>query len=232
MSISTIRPFLTMNEPTENGRPPRSETIPAAPLISARRNEQVDARPHERLTRDGLRTADVAREAGHAGIGAEHDIAVKQSQKRTEVTAACRSKERIDNFPLPGEIGVREAPPRLCTRRRARLASWLGAPGERPDDRRDLVKRHVEQLVQYKSKPFRQAAAFEHDKQRQADRVGENRFLLGVDALAGHDRVGNMLAERLFAAGFARPQMSRHTRATTVVSHPPRFSMPLGVRRD
>jgi len=51
--------------------------------------------------------------------------------------------------------------------------------------------------------------------------------MLGVDpVLAAHDRVRRVRARRLLARGLRERSMSGHTRATIVVSHPPRFSTP------
>jgi hypothetical protein len=53
---------------------------------------------------------------------------------------------------------------------------------------------------------------FEHDQQRQADRVGEQRLMLGVGAVGGvDDRVGHVHVERLLAP--------RSTRAEHVQRH-------------
>jgi len=65
-------------------------------------------------------------------------------------------------------------------------------------------------------------------QQRQADPLGQERLLLGVDlVLAAGDRLGHVRAKRLSRSDPRPRSMSRHTRATTVVSQPPRFSTPL-----
>ena len=94
------------------------------------------------------------------------------------------------------------------------------------DHRRDLVERHGEHVVQHERQPLGRGERVQHDQQRQPDRVGEQRLLLGV---AGRSAVtigsGTWHVERLLAAVSRRDRsMFRHTRATTVVSQPPRFS--------
>jgi hypothetical protein len=62
---------------------------------------------------------------------------------------------------------------------------------------------------------------FEHHQQRQTDRVGHERLVLGVDALPGADDwLGHVCAQRFLTSRLAERSMSRQTRATTVVSRP------------
>ena len=60
--------------------------------------------------------------------------------------------------------------------------------------------------------PFRWGERLEHHEQRQADRVGEQRLVLGVGAVSGvDDRVGHAHVERLLAPRSARAEhVQRH----------------------
>jgi hypothetical protein len=52
--------------------------------------------------------------------------------------------------------------------------------------------------VEDEREPLRRSQRVEDDEQRQPDRVGEQRLVLGIDAvLEADDRVGHMAAERL-----------------------------------
>jgi hypothetical protein len=61
--------------------------------------------------------------------------------------------------------------------------------------------------VQHERDPLGRGQRVEDHQQREADRVGEQHFVLGVDpVLAARDRLGHALAERLLTPGRARPQ--------------------------
>jgi hypothetical protein len=127
---------------------------------------------------------------------------------------------------VPQEVGVGE--------RGRCLHPAAGAARELPrrgwgalDDRRDLIEWHGEDVVEDEGEPLGGSERVEDDEQRQPDRVGEQRLLLGVDAVLGaDDRVGHVRAERLLGPGARDLMVFRHTRATIVVSQPRRFSMP------
>ncbi len=67
-----------------------------------------------------------------------------------------------------------------------------------------LFERHAEHVVQDERQPLRRAERLEHHQKRQADGVGEQRLVLGVDPVGGvDDRVGNVHVERLLASRLA-----------------------------
>ena len=181
----------------------------------------------ERARRDLLRAAD---DAGHVRparptVGPQHDVGVEDGDQSLEVAVTRRREERVDDLALPGEVGVglrctlhptAGAARELACRRRCAV-----------HDRRDLVEGHGEHVVQHEREALGRLEHLEHDEQREADRVGEERLLLGVDAVRrADDRVGHERLERVLPAGAARERsMLRLTRATTVVSQPPRFSI-------
>jgi hypothetical protein len=119
--------------------------------------------------------------------------------------------ERLDDFPLGLEVGVRHrgSPTDSPSRAAGELARGLGRA---LDNRCDLVERDGEHVVQDEGQPFGRGQRLEHDQEREADRVGEQRLVLGIGAVGGvDDRVGNMHLERLLASRSARTEhVQRH----------------------
>jgi hypothetical protein len=87
--------------------------------------------------------------------------------------------------------------------------------GRSPDDGRDLVERQVEDVVQNERHPLGRTQGIEEHEQRGPDGVGEHEIVFG-SAVSG-----SKLSSRRVRRERRR---SRHTRATTVVSHPPRLA--------
>jgi hypothetical protein len=81
-------------------------------------------------------------------------------------------------------------------------------------DLRDVAERHREHVVQYEREPFRRCQHLEHYQQRQTDRVGDQRLVLGVGAVSGVDhRVGNAHIQWLLAPGLGGAQhVQSHSR--------------------
>jgi hypothetical protein len=96
-----------------------------------------------------------------------------------------------------------------------------------PHDRSDLFERHGENVMQDERDPFCGSERLEDDEQREANRVTADRILCsGSTSSSSAPGSGNCTP-----AGSSRRlrdrRMSRHTRPTTVVNHPLRFSTPL-----
>ena len=111
------------------------------------------------------------------------------------------------------------------TRRRARLASWRVASGERSTI--GAISSNGTANMSCSTNASRSAGAerLEHHQQREPDRVGQQRLVLGVGPVgAVDDRLGHARAERLLRRVSRERSMFRETRPTTVVSQPPRFS--------
>ena len=82
--------------------------------------------------------------------------------------------------------------------------------------------------MQHEREPLGGIQRLEHHEQRQADRVGQQRLVLGIDPVRGLTiGSGTCGPSGSSRRDLRERSMSRHTRATTVVSHPPRFSTPL-----
>lgn len=108
-------------------------------------------------------------------------------------------EERVDEFPLLGDRRLGSG----CRSETATSAAGELSRGRLGaiDDRGDLLERHVERVVENDRQPFCGGERVEHDQQSQADRVRDQRFVLGVDGVdRGDDRVGHVRADRLLAS--------------------------------
>ena len=142
-----------------------------------------------RATRSRPASRDSAAGRSGAAVGADHHVGVEHGHQRVEVTVAGGGEEGVDRVALPAEVGVgRPAPP--CTRRRARLASWRAAVGERPTI--GAISSNGMANMSCSTKASRSAGRqrLEHHEQRQPDRVGEQRLVLGVAPSARGRRSG------------------------------------------
>ena len=216
-----------MNEATANSSPlGAQETTPGVPFTSTRRELSANRRnvfapaatasaPCTTRRKPGRRTPPSA---------ALHDIGVEQREQCLEVTVASRGEEGIHDRALTIEVGVGH---RCSPHATSGTARQLARGGRRaPDDGGDLVERHREHVVEHEGDALGRGQRVEHDEQREADRVPEQRLLLGVHpVLSAQDRVG-MCGSRGASRRVLRDRrMFRQTRATTVVSQARRFSI-------
>jgi hypothetical protein len=139
---------------------------------------------------------------GGGVVGDQVDIGIQEAEQRLEVSVAGGGEEGAYQGGAPGRIGVGG--------RVGRADAAAGPAGEHlgrgraaPEDRRDLGEGHGEQVVQDEREPFGRGQRVEHHDERGAHRVGQERFLLGIDGvLGGFDR----LVERMLAPRGARAQ--------------------------
>ena len=193
-SISTILPPRTVKPMTDVGRPLGATTTPAAPLTSGRPHERREVGERERLAGHGGGSPDQRRRRrAAAAVGAQHDLGVEHGHERVEVTAAGGGEEGVDHLALAGQVGV--------GRGRGALHPAPGPAGElagrvrgAADDRGDLVEGHGEHVVQHEGEPLGRRQRVEHDEQREADRVGQQRLVLGVDRRVRGSRSGRARA--------------------------------------
>jgi uncharacterized protein YjbJ (UPF0337 family) len=76
--------------------------------------------------------------------------------------------------------------------------------GRAVDDRRDLVEGHREDVVEHEREALGRAERVEHDEQCDADRVGQQRLVLGVGPVRRvDDGVGHVRRVALLATGLA-----------------------------
>ena len=231
-SISTILPRRD-REAHDRERPAAggATTTPAAPFTSAGRTNGEAARTRSPARpRPARREPRTRRRGADAAVGSQHDVRVEHRDQRLEVAVAGGGEEGVDDFALAGEIGVGHRGRSLHPAPRA--ARELPRRGRgAPDDGRDLVERHAEHVVQHEREPLGGRQRLEHDEQREPDRVGQQRLVLGVDPVRRGSRSDRARARRAAPRGAtcASAACSGTRRATTVVSQPPRFSTPLGV---
>jgi hypothetical protein len=64
-------------------------------------------------------------------------------------------------------------------------------------------KGHGEHVVQHEREPLGRSQRLEHNEQREADRVDQLRFVLGVGLVAAHQRIGHVHLQGLLAPGLA-----------------------------
>jgi hypothetical protein len=160
----------------------------------------------------------------------QDDIRVEHRQQRLEVARPRGGDKGLGDRPLPGQPPGRDWPaPGLTGRDVLPGGPSDPAPaparelprtvGRAPRDLRDLAERNPEHVVQYERHPLGRRQPVEHDEQRQPDRVGQDRLLLGAAdvgrarADAGY-RVG--LEVRLGAGRPllpARPPRAEHVQA-------------------
>ena len=131
---------------------------------------------------------------------------MEHRDQRLEVALAGRRQERLDQPALLGEvrIGVRVRRPQAPPGPARELARRVGAA---VDDRGDLIEGHPEGVVQDEGEPFRRPERFEHHQEGEADRIGDQRLVLGIGAVDRvDDRVRHPLVERLLAPRVAGAQ--------------------------
>ena len=227
-SIAVIRPSTTVKASTATGTPSSVATKPAAPsTIAGCATRPVAGVP--RAARHGAGALDDPQRAA-AVVGAQDDVGVQHREQPLEVAAAGGGQERVDDLPVGGgRVAVRalDAAPRPrgeLPRRRRRSV----------DDQRDVLERHREQVVEHERQALGGLQRLEHDEQRGADRVGGQRLRLRVrrGVVRPRDRSGRAAGRASSASSRRRLRASsivRHTRETTVVSHPPMFSTRAGV---
>ena len=200
-SIATIFPCRIVKSRTIIGRPRGATTTPTAPFTSTgcaaraathrQRRHRLSARtsclrPPERPPRlDGRR---------HPGRGPpaspESRHLARRPGRRRPPLAAARGRRRV-RFATPSALRLGSPAltfhwPAPCTRRRARLASCRALSASAPIS--DLVEGDGKHVVQDERQPLGWLQHLQNDEQRQADRVGQQRFLFGIDSIRANSR--------------------------------------------
>jgi hypothetical protein len=153
-------------------------------------------------------------------IESNHDVGIEHPKQRVEVAGARRRQEGGHHLALGTHVRVE--------RRGYALDAAPGATRELPDRGRrladdpcDLLESNAERVVQHEGEPLGGVQRFQHDEQREADRLGAQHFALGVgafrDGAVAHPRclprvlpldhrIRKSNTGRLFAPGAARSQ--------------------------
>ena len=179
------------------------------------------ARPHAPRVPEGRFPVSVGGCGFHGGaVGSQNGVGVEHGDERLEVPEARGGQESLDHLllaaPVAGAhlVAALDAP--------ASPAGQLASRGRRPaDDRRDVLERHREEVVEHEGEALRRSERLEQNQQGRANRVGEDRLFFGTGELG----LGLVALQQLVVPATAGAEHPRHTRDTTVVSHPPRLSM-------
>ena len=194
---------------TENGSPSRVETTPGGAVDERRRARQAEPREVMRLAGDRLprRGPRSRRLRQRADVGAQHDVRVEHREQRLEVAVARGGEERVDHLALACRDRRPASVVAPWTRRRARLASCRAASGERSTIGAISSKGTANMSCSTNASRSAGVERLQHDEQREPDRVGQQRLVLGVGAVgAVDDRLGHVDAQRLLAPRVARAQ--------------------------
>jgi hypothetical protein len=160
---------------------------------------------------------------GHRRAGRRR---VEEHEQGLEIALPRGGEKSVHELSLPARVDVGErrgsshpAPgtARELSRRRRRAF----------DDRRDLVEGHGEHVMKHEGEPLGRSDGVEHHEQRQADGVREQRLVLGSTPSTGLTIGSSTCWSNNSSCRDLRDlRVLRHTRATIVVSHPRRFSIP------
>src|SRR5829696_1684845 len=118
-------------------------------------------------------------------VGSQNDVRVEHREQRLEVAAARGGEERVDDVSLAAEIDVGHQvrtfsltdPMYPAAGPAGKLPRGVGSA---PNDGSDLVEGHGEHVMQHEGEPLGGSQGLQNDQQRQADRVGQQRFVLRV----------------------------------------------------
>src|SRR5262249_5753652 len=192
------------NGDADHGERTAGATDDGPPRAVARRRpgERGHRGPAARVGDDPSSTDDrrMCERAPGTAIDAQGDLRVEQLEQRVEVSLTRSSQKRIDEPLLLRQLDVRlEARTLDAAARPAReLARSVGAT---PDNRRDLVERHREHVVQNEREPLGRRKRLEHDVEREPDAVRDQRFVLRGRAVVDRDdRLRHPGADVLLAA--------------------------------
>jgi hypothetical protein len=206
-SISVILPFAILKVSALDNRPRGAITTPMAPFTSA---SCTSLASWPKATACFAQTAAPRTSAGGAPKGTARSVRTTRSGSKTasrpsKSPSRKRRKKGLNDLALPDQIGVGcPATAHAASRAAGELPRRLCRTAH---DLRDLLERHREHVVQHERKALRRRQPFEHDQQREPDRIREERFVLGAaPARAGRDRLRRVRGERLLAPRGARPQ--------------------------
>jgi hypothetical protein len=115
---------------------------------------------------------DLARPPRWRGLDAAHDVGGEEAEQSVDVAARCRPAERLDDGTVCRQVG-RDARVGRAAHTGPGAARELLRGDRRPaHDRRDLVERHGEQVVQHEGHPLGGRQPVEHDEHRLPHRLG------------------------------------------------------------
>jgi hypothetical protein len=145
----------------------------------------------------------------------QDDVRIEHRQQRLEVAPARGRQKRADQRLLVPLVGLRGHPPELDPTTRA-ARQLPGRHRRAPHDRRDVVERKIEHVVEDERHPLGRRQRLQHHQQGDADRVGEQQLALGPRrqlgvggtgvSIGARDQVGRVAVGGLLAPGLAGAQ--------------------------
>ena len=201
--------------------------MPAAPLTSTGRASRPSCANVSAWRGDRRGAADHrARLAVGAAVGAQHDVGVEHgdaARSKSPSRAAARNASTTSRWAARSASGAGVAP---CTRRRARLASWRAASGERSTI--GAISSNGTANMSCRTNASRSAGVSVSSTTSSA-RPTESASSASCSGSVPSSRstIGSGMCTSSGSSRRVRRERSmfRHTRATTVVSQPPRFSI-------
>jgi hypothetical protein len=129
-------------------------------------------------------------------VGPHHDARVEQGQQCVEVAVTGSGEEGTYDLPLAGQIDIGNGG---CALHAAASTTGQLAGGLRsaPDDRGDLVVGHGEHVVEDEREPLGRSQRVQDHQQSGTDRVGHERFFLGVGPVGTAHRIRRVVVQRL-----------------------------------
>ena len=149
--------------------------------------------------------ADLEGHAARRAFAVHEDVGIEDGDQLLDIARSQRREEALRDRPLRGVIGAGVG---SALHASARPARELPRRGRRAtDERGDLLEGHGEQIVEHERHALGGSELLEHDQERDPDRVGEQRLLLGIDRGGlDHGLLRQLLRERVLGAGPARAQ--------------------------
>ena len=209
MSSATIFPPRTVKAPTENGTPSRVVTAPATPFTSAGCVNRLNwaNSSARRATASAPHVGPEAPKRPAAPAGTAPWSARTTTSGSSTASSASKSpltrggQEGVDHLALALQVDVGDG--RFALNAPAGTAGQLTRRlGGAFHDGGDLVEGHGEDVVQDEGQPLGGAERVQDHQQGDADRVGEERLVLGVrPAGSVEDDVGHVRLERVLTPG-------------------------------
>ena len=160
---------------------------------------EVDPATNDRPSRDDLGAAHLGRHAAPPSArSTTSGSSVATSASKSPSRAAARNASTTSRWRLTSTSGVGGLGADAAAGPAGQLAGRLGERSRRVAISSNGTREHV---VQHEGEPLGWCQCLEHDEQREPDRVGKQRLVLGIDAVGGvDDRVGKVRTQRLLAA--------------------------------
>ena len=183
--ISVIRPSVTVKPSAPMIRPMGAMASPGG----AFHHREPDEPGAARVGRARARATSLAPRIERGGTGRQGALSSRSSTSGSSTASSAVEVAVARRAARKASTTCRWRPGRRRARRRA-LDPAAGPAGQLPgrgrgavQDRGDLLERHGEHVVQHERQPLGRGQRVQHHQQRQPDRVGQQRLVLGVAAV-------------------------------------------------